>query len=192
MTRAFLVLTAMVCLPLTACTYVATKEPLGTPITEKLGAKIEGKWITADGVVFVKYLKEGRVRVAGVSEEKGEFKLNQHMLVVTQMDDTLYTHFAMPDKGTPEKYSLGRLTTVGDGQSMVLHGPRFSVFKKAVESGQLKGEVEDGENVKGATITDKAALEKFLKEHAASELFNIDQPLILTRLGEKKDKKQDK
>jgi len=170
---------------------VATKEPVGTPIGEKLAAKIDGKWIAADGVVFVKFLEKGRVRVAGVSEEKGEFKLNQQTIVVTLMDDAIYTHFPMPDKGTPEKYSLGRLTVVGDGEAMVLYGPRFNVFKEAVDGGKLKGEVEDGENVKGVTITDKAALEKFLKEHTASELFNIDQPLILTRLGEKKEKKKE-
>ena len=158
-------------------------------MAETAAAKVEGKWLASDGVVYVKFLGDGRVRVAGINEEKGEFKLNQQTVVVTTLGDAMYVNFPLPPTGKPEHYTLGRLTTVGEGDAMVLYGPRLKVFQEAVEGGKLKGEVKKGENVSGVVISDRAALEKFLSERPMSELFDVDKPLVLTRIGEKKKEK---
>ena len=194
MKRSIVALFAPVCLLLTSCTFVACKEPVGTPVKEGIAEKFDGTWQAAGSVMHVKFLGDGRVLVASISDEKEGFKLSQQTVIVTMIDKGMYANFPLPAEGKPQCYALARVAEGGGGNNpLVLYGPKFNVFSAAVEGGKLPGEVKkESEAVTSVTISDRAALEKFIRERPVSELFNVEEPLVLTRIGEPKKEKKSK
>lgn len=203
---------APVCLLLTSCTYVACKAPVGEKAKAEIAEKLNGTWRIEDGVVYVKYIGDGNVLVAGVKEDKKEFKLTQQTVIVTTIGDEMYLNLPMPEE-KPDRYMLMRLA--GGGKApLVMYGPKSQPFAEAVRTGKLKGEIDgpvpqpargseadakssrerrQGRSLgEGVVIDDRAALEEFIRKQPTSALFDVERPLVFTRIGEPKDKEKEK
>lgn len=205
MKRCGLALIAPFCLLLTSCTYVACKEPVGTPIKDGLAEKIDGTWQFGNDAVHIKTLGDGKVRVSSIRQDKTEVTLKQDTIVVTTIGEGMYANWpvVIKDHAMSPQY-MPLYMTVGD-RALVLYHPQYEVFAEAVRSGKLKGAIKENKPTalgdpaakdvtepEGVSINDAKALEEFIRQRPMSDLFNVNKPLGATRIGEETTKMKDK
>ena len=180
----------MLCLGfvVSACTIVTVRQPVGTPVPDEVGKMMEGLWSLESGeesddpyshFCYVKYLRDGTLRVAQLVWEGETFQLYEWMGLLTVYDKTLYLNVRanQTNPEAPPEYYMFRLQS-GSNSIMVLWVPRFSAFADAVDNGQLAGEAKRDEVKLTAS---KVKLEAFLKSRNPADLFMLDVPFVLVR-----------
>jgi hypothetical protein len=195
-----LMMFAMTVLP--ACKSVVSDHLIGERLESEQAQAYEGVWRTNNAVVHIKNVGDGELIVAGLEWKDGAFKLNELRVVVTRHQDANFVQMIADDDeegngaddtadadasedtepGDEPWLVLGLLSSPNE-DTLVLNSPRFDRFKQAVQADQLEGQIEgDGNTVwiRG----DKAALDGFVQPDRLHELFQLDDPGVLIRVGD--------
>lgn len=175
------------------CESVSSTHMLGTPVAPQADRvrDLSGTWMGDDGqTLTIKQLPGGSLRIAIITEESADegftFKLKQLRGQLTMSRDRVFINVYPaaddPDHaGEPLRYSF--LQLVGNAErNMVLYSPKVAVWRDAVETGKLPGEVIKGENsLEVRLAASSEQLNGFVTEANFASLFNADQPVVLRR-----------
>lgn len=178
---------------LPGCKSVLSDHLIGEPLDAEQAKAYEGVWRAGDGVLHIKHLDGGAdLLVAGLEWDEDTFKMNQHHVVVTGHNDARFAMMVVEDEeddgaapadaaGVKPWLLLGMVSASGD-DALVLYGPNFERFKKALDEGKIQGELsEDGNtlHIKG----DKASLDALVDPDTLLELFQMQNPSVIQRIG---------
>jgi hypothetical protein len=181
-----LLLTALLATLVLGCSSVTTLHPVGKPIEDEHGKTVDGTWQFEDQVYHAKYIGEGKIRFAQVEWNGERFELSEHTALLMLHQDAGYLHVMHEDDDTPPRYAFFRC--IGDEDSILLLQPNYEAFRKAVDSGQLTGEVEKDDNQKEVHLTaTKEQFDAFIDKAKAGEQFDLDTVMSLRRIGKKDD-----
>ena len=171
----------------TGCTQVSASKPLGLPIWSRM----HGVWYTdVEGTILlhIKLLPDGTLRVARSdwNSKTSQFDLERGKLVVSTNDDALYANIIFPSESGADKYDFFRLVQglVSPEGIVILFPPKIDVFKEAIETGVLKGEIikRKGEP-DDISISDPEGFAKFVKAEKFNEQFDVESPIVLKRVA---------
>lgn len=186
--RAIVVLILALGLGAPACSTFTVQHPVGQPVSDEVGKKVEGVWRRADtegrevDYYYLKYLPNGEIRVACVEwkESEKKFQLSELHGLLTSYEGALYLHLLEPqgEQDTAPEYHWFLVEPQGN-RSIVLWVPRPDTFGEAVERGELAGQIRRGGP--GMIAATKPELEEFLKDHKTADLFVLEKPLVLIR-----------
>ncbi|MEZ6192824.1 MAG: hypothetical protein R3C45_16240 [Phycisphaerales bacterium] len=177
---------------LPGCKSVVSDHLIGEPLEAEQAQAYEGTWRLDDSVQHIKHLDGADLLVAGLEWDEDTFKLNQHHVVVTIHHDTRFAMMAAEDEedggaapagadGEKPWLLLGMVAASGD-DALVLYAPDFDRFKRAFDEGKIQGELsEDGNtlHIKG----DKASLDALVNPDTLHELFEMQNPGVMQRVG---------
>ena len=176
-------------LGITGCSSVTSLHPVGTPVAAEQGKKLDGAWLTDDNVFYLKYLANGKLRIAGVEWKDDQFKLHTMEGFFGQDDGIYYLSVKNDGKDqSPPTYTFVRLA-MPNKRTLVVFPPHVEAFQKAVQSGHLTGEVDGEEGDSDASVRlqgSKKQVDDFIDGNKAGEQFDLDSPLVLKRLGKLK------
>ena len=115
-----LLLSAMAIMAIAGCSTVTSTVRLGAPSTNEASDKIikelEGMWLANDEVIYIKPLKEGELRIAGVEWEGDHFKLQEMTAFLTMDQDVIYINWLNPESPKDQKVFLfGRIALIDGG-----------------------------------------------------------------------------
>ncbi len=173
-------------LALTSCDSVTSTQRVGEPSTnEELNASLDGAWLAApEEVLFVKHVKDGELRIAGVEWKDDHFELKEFTGYVTIEQDVPYVNVVSleSDKDKPE-YSFLRLAQT-HGEDIVVYRPNAATFAKAVEEKKLPGTVKKEQYSTSVKLSaDKDAMDAFIDPEKVGQQFEIDTPIVLRRVA---------
>lgn len=188
---------------LPGCKSVVSDHLIGVPLEAEQAQLCEGTWRMNDGVLYVKHTDGANLLVAMLEwdDDKGEFQMKQLHVTITTHQDARFVQMdaeedddeqeAMEEDSDPKDTTagseekswllLGMLSSSGN-DALVLYGPDFGRFKRALDEGQIQAELsEDGNtlHIKG----DKASLDALVNPDTLLELFDMENPGVITRVG---------
>lgn len=180
---------------ISGCKTVYSDHLIGEPIAAEKAEKLEGIWRFGDSAMHVKHTEGGAYVAAVLEWDDEEFEMSTMDLVITQHGDVHILHATEATEGGGEDEDsdasddgdepwviAGLLTGVQEG-AVVLSAPEFDRFVEAIEAGVIEGEVDEDDNslhIRG----DKAALDGLIESEDLHELFHMQEPLVITRMGD--------
>lgn len=142
----------------TGCNAVVLDAPIGEPLTRKEKSIFVGEWVVADNSTEILYLRlnDSNELIKGKLEwdaALGQFKVESNVLDCRRVGSAIYCFEQLEgeptaDSGPPpvkEVFGFVRVEPVSDVE-FKLYLPDSKNFKAAVESGKLRGFVEEDEN----------------------------------------------
>jgi hypothetical protein len=166
-----------------ACSTVTMTHPLTATGDAVLRDSLEGRWLTDDDVIWLRFTAAGLGRFAGLEWDDDDFQLQVGELVVTEGADGGYLSVRVREDGEWEnEYFLVRfhLTSAGD---LVLWLPETSVFRAAVEKGVVAGTVASEEHSTSIVLTGPPdEVLAFLEGPHDTPAFDLENPMVLKRL----------
>lgn len=168
---------------LAGCSSVQMKEPFPvSQLSEQERDQLEGIW-TADGeVVQVAFTSNGVAQLAWTEWEDEKFKMQTIPAYIAKKDETLYISLRLENE-TADSESTGYtfLELKPSAKQLILWLPNVDTFKKVVESGQLKGSVEE-ERYSDTVLLDSPAVEilEYITTNAAA--FDYKEPAVFQRV----------
>lgn len=186
--------------PIIGCKSVESDHLIGEPLTSDQAEKFEGVWQFEDSVMHVKHVEGGRFVAAGLDWDDDGFEVEQMEIAVTNHAGARFLHVLSEeeeDELEPAEGDSDEAGTEADGRPWVIAGmltrmengvivlniTNFDEFVGAVEADTVQGEVDEG----GDTLHiqgDKQALDDLVDPEKLSELFHIDKPIVIIRLGD--------
>lgn len=180
------------------CKSVVSDHLIGEPLGAEEAKAYEGVWRINDGVMHIKHVEGGDLIAAGVEWKDDHFEVNELHTTVTVLGDMRIAQIVSEEEeegeldlgpaepGEEAKKQrpwvlVGMVNASGD-DSLVIYGPNFDRFEQALRSGELAGEVDEEGNtmhIQG----DKAALDAFISGEPLTELFRVQNPQVMTRIG---------
>lgn len=197
-------------LTMPGCKSVTSDHLIGAPIEDKEAGAFEGAWKLDNNVLHIKQTDGANLIVAGLNwdNDTKSYSVKQFKLVITQLDENRYAQVVVEDedkdadadgqtpamdksadtdKATPDAESkpkpwllVGLLVKSGN-DALVLYSPNFKRYEKAINDGELKGTVDQDGNDMHITA-DQADLDAFFSNHPMTELFQMDNPGVVTRI----------
>ena len=177
-----------------ACDVVTLEHPIGVPIVEDLGGKLDGVWYGGEdiSVLYVKYKSNGILQIAGVEWNEGKFALRDTMCLLTVLDGVSYINLPINFPATDSTdqttgYVFARYTLTEqwfqDYHYLVLYYPKTEFFKEAVKNGNLKGKIISnyGDWIDIEDV--KENVDEFIENHAAQEMFDFSKITVLKRIS---------
>ncbi len=177
------------------CKTVYSDHLIGEPIAAEDAEELEGIWRFGDSAMHVKHVEGGEYVAAVLEWDNGKFKTNTMDLVITRLGDAHFLQVTEasedgdekeghedPDDGEEPWIIAGLLTGLRE-DAVVLSAPEFDRIAEAIKAGVLEGEVDEDDNslhIHG----DKAALDGLIESGNLHELFHMQEPLVITRLGD--------
>lgn len=190
--HSFLYVACLSMIALVGCSTVSSTAPLGDPASADDAKKLEGVWLTGAGEpVWVRYVKDNELRVAGLDWRDSKYKLSEFTIFVTQDDDKTFVN-ATGDESSPEPQSIifARVSAF-EGESLVLFGPRADAFANAIKAGTLPGKITHDNNREQVHLeATTEQLSEFVAPEKTGEQFNIDAGVVLHRVRRFEDKSQ--
>ncbi len=186
--RIYSVVTALLAITmLSGCTSVYFHHPIGEPIAEardEVSQQFDGTWVNEDGdPAQLKYLGDGKLRLANLrwDEETTSFSKEEGTVLLTTHRSANYLNIADED-ADDGRIIFARYSFAGD-RTLIIWTPRTEAFEKAVKSGKLKGTVEQAQNSTTIDVTaEKEQLDAFIDPSRFAEQFEVDAPIVLSRL----------
>lgn len=187
------------------CETVETTVLIGEPARGQVEGWT-GIWQVGDTVVHLRGEPDGTLRGATViwDDDEDDFRLENVTGQVTALGDLHFLHLlaapanadskpegADPQDGASDETRYGFLLIEHpEPDVLVLHGSNAPAFRKAVEAGDLEGEVirtaqgtdEEIGRPRSTILRDKASLESFLTRTPLTELFDYENTIRLKRL----------
>lgn len=135
-------------LPLTGCGYVRSSRPVAERTDPEIARQLEGVWLGAGGEpLLVKCDDRGIIHVGTIRWKDGRFLIETGEAVIVRVDGKMYASMRSPevkDQTHPWMFARLEIQGRGDDLSMVTASDANRIwFRKAVESGRIKGSVKD-------------------------------------------------
>lgn len=191
--RSFLTFLGILTVCLSGCSSVIFKHPVGQIIQDQDHLdKLGGVWSAGDSepVTMIQPLKGGQIAIGATSwdNKQGKFVLQQYSGVVTELEGAHYINLKSPNEDADEEeYLVIRITHANDANSIVAYGLNVNTFKSAVEKGQLDGDIKSGGSSSVELTGSKDQIDNYLKTTSAGQLLDLDEPIIVHRVGEVDD-----
>lgn len=205
MTRSLIILVLILSVfSLPGCKTIYSDHLIGEQIAAGEAEELEGIWQFGDSAMHVKHVGGGEFVAAFLEWEDEGFEMREMDLVITELGDTRFLQAIIDededdedegdedaDEGDDEDeaddedqpWIICGLLTGTDGRAVVLSAPEFDRFVEAIEAGAIEGEVDDDDNemhIHG----EKEALDTIMSGKILHELFNMKEPMVITRMGD--------
>jgi hypothetical protein len=114
--------------------------------------------------------------------EKGRFELRQDTLLLGRINDGMVVNLPKDDERDRNYFVLVQLDEQGH---LLFWEPRVEFFAEAMARGELEGTIHPvSSTAQEVRITSgKAAFDAFLAEQTLSDMFHLERPIILRRVG---------
>lgn len=175
---------ASMALALTACDVATTRQPIGAQPANLADLKVEGTWKAGSEHFFVRVADEkaGKLEIAQVKNEGGEFTLERTELLVRRQDDVLLVNFRPIKSEMQPEYVFGR-ASVNDGATVIYLAAKKPVaaFAKSAGIGISDHSPNGGENDHDSVVVTNGfeRLAQELASPAGWQLLDTEHPLIL-------------
>jgi hypothetical protein len=129
---------------ISGCDSVSVPEPIGSPVPAAELKSLAGNWVNEDGETGeLRLTKAGTLRFGGLEwdEQREEFQSQSIDLVATKCRKLRLLSLKSDDEPQEDGYGFV-LYTIKDEKTLQCYVPDVSVFKKAVESGELSGTID--------------------------------------------------
>ncbi len=171
----------------TGCSTVHSKYIVGEPIQDDLSEKFDGLWEFDRDICYMKYTKNGELRIAGVEWKETNFKLEEMTVILTKCGEKNFVNLL--DLEISEKkdsdYLFAYYSFISEN-SIAVWKPKVDAFEKAINNGEIRGEIIKEKHSTSINITEhKESLCNFIKTKDMGELFDLENPTIYN----KRDKK---
>ncbi|MCC7373681.1 MAG: hypothetical protein IT581_03425 [Verrucomicrobiales bacterium] len=175
---------ASMALALTACDVAITRQPIGAQPANLADLKVEGTWKAGSEHFFVRVADEkaGKLEIAQVKSEGGEFTLERTELLVRRQDDVLLVNFRPIKPEMPPEYVFGR-AAVNDGSTVIYLAAKkpIAAFAKSAGLGLSDHSLHEGDNDHDSVVITNGfeRLAQELASPAGWRLLDMEHPLIL-------------
>ena len=149
---------------LTGCAVVVTDEPLGEKPYALDPSEVDGVWYMEEEPqpFFVRVIEDGRLLLAGVEETETGFKLVELEVHVRSTGDELYLSGKSDDESDDTEGYLFAWLVEKNAEKWVLRLPDLAIFKSAIETAQLEGEITES-RFSTIVAVQSQELEKFIR-----------------------------
>jgi hypothetical protein len=175
---------ASLALALTACDIAVTRQPIGAEPADLADLKVEGVWKAGSEHFFVRVAdaKAGKLEVAQVKSEGGEFTLERTELLVRRQDDALLVNFRPVGPELRSEYAFGRAMVNDGGAVIYLAGKKpVGAFAKSAGIGFSTRSLDEPEGA-GDSVVITNGFDRLAQELASPtgwQLLDTEHPLIL-------------
>jgi hypothetical protein len=174
------------------CSSVVSVHPVGARITDENSESLQtiaGVWYAADlGTVFIKTVPGGELKIAGMEWSNDAFSCDTITAILAENDGRLFINITdFGDEDGPKETNHLFMWVATLDENMVLFMPDPAAFAAAVEAKEIAGEVsKDNDSTTVRLSAEKEKLDAFLAGARMRQIFDVERPLVLRRIGELK------
>ena len=117
---------------LTACSSVTSKNIIGERIQGNLSDQFDGIWEEDNEIAYMKYLKEGELRIAGVEWQENKFKLQELTIILTKCGDREFVNVLDPIIEEKNDLLFACYSFITK-KTLAVWEPKVDAFEKAAE-----------------------------------------------------------
>lgn len=169
---------------LTGCSVVSSKYTIGERIQEDVSEQFDGVWDFDDSICYVKYLKNGELRLAGIEWKEKNFKLEEMTVILTKCGERNFINFRdLEILGENDSdYLFGCYCSITENL-LTVWAPKINAFEEAINSEKIKGKITKGKHSTTIHIKEpQESLCDFIKNNDISKLFDLENPAIYKRI----------
>jgi hypothetical protein len=185
MKKIVLILLMGLALSMVGCSSVSSKFLIGEPVTDDLRQKFDGVWDFGDeNIGHIKYLGNGRLRIAGGEWKENRFDLEEMDVILTKCGNKQFVNFHDQEEVNENEsdYLFGYCAFIGDDYFLVWL-PKTDAFEKAVNDGKIKGKVVKEKSSKSIYLEETPEkICRFLQSQPVELLFDLEDPMIYRRI----------
>ncbi len=183
MIKKILIIPFLLLLPfyLTGCLEVGSKYIIGERIRDDMSDKFDGVWEADEGILYMKYLKNGELHIAGIGWEENKFVLEEGtgISILTKCGDKIFVNYK--ESETTEYFEFFYCSFIAEN-NLAVWWPKKDDFEKAINEGVIKGEIKKYEYSRFIRINElPKSFCDFIKNKKIEELFDLEEPLMVLR-----------